>query len=277
MHDLRVSFRSWACSIVAALPGSSFRRRDVNVLRILAAEMGAALENHRLHEDNRQLVRELLELHNVTAAALADLSLDRALEAFTDSAMKFSGLDACNFWLLSDDGTELVLKPAGQRRIRSRTIPVRTGFPWTRGLLGRAFTEKRASSPSTILPRRTIRPTGSAGCRSRDCGRCSPCRCKAESGRSAFFRSTKRHRLRFWSAKSPPSCCWPTMRPWPMNVCMLNEELKSQNRELAANISLMRGILASMSSGVMLLDRDGTVRLINQAGAELLHPVRTET
>ena len=32
-------------------------------------------------------------------------------------------------------------------------------------------------------------------------------------------------------------------------------------------MNLMSGILASMTSGVMLLDRDGRVRMINEAGA----------
>jgi signal transduction histidine kinase len=56
-----------------------------------------------------------------------------------------------------------------------------------------------------------------------------------------------------------------------INVCLLSEELKNQNRELARNINLREGILASMSSGVMLLDMTGKVELINQAGAEILH------
>ncbi|HSQ78101.1 MAG TPA: HAMP domain-containing protein, partial [Nitrospirota bacterium] len=125
--------------VVEARPGRPFKRRDISVLRILAAEMGAALENHRLYGDNRQVVKELLELHKVTALALAELSLDRTLEAFTDSALKFSGLDTCNFWLLTEDGRELTLKAGGCIGPEPEAGFCPERVPLDAGVLGRSF------------------------------------------------------------------------------------------------------------------------------------------
>ncbi len=45
---------------------------------------------------------------------------------------------------------------------------------------------------------------------------------------------------------------------------------KKRTAQLYKNVSLTRGILASMSSGVALLDRDGRVKLMNQQGARIL-------
>ena len=253
--------------IVAGRSSHSFRRRDLNVLRILASEMGAAIENHILHDDNRQLVRDLLELHNVTAAAMADLSLGRALEAFTGSAMKFSGLDACNFWLLSDDGQELVRKAGSGPEQPAGSYPPR--LPVDQGVLGRAFSE------NTIVAEYNL-PANDAT----ELGRSVPA--SELRGVLALPLQTRNQPLGVLSVHKKGTTPFlerevvafmllANHAAMAMNVCTLNAELKSQNRELAATISLMRGILASMSSGVLLLGPDGTIRLINEAGADLLH------
>ena len=254
--------------IVAARSGRAFRRRDLNVLRILAAEMGAALENHLLHDDNRQLVRDLLELHNVTAAALADLSLDRALDAFTDSAMKFSGLDACNFWVLSEDGTALVHKcGTGPEHLDAQSYPAR--LPLDRGVLARAFTENRAVTEYNVA---VNDPT--------ELGRSAPGRelrgvlalpLQTPMRPLGVLSVHKKAATPFLEREVVAFMLLANHAAMAMNVCTLNAELKSQNRELASNISLMRGILGSLSSGVLLVGRDGVIKLVNQAGAELLH------
>jgi nitrogen fixation/metabolism regulation signal transduction histidine kinase len=254
--------------IVAGRSSHSFRRRDLNVLRILASEMGAALENHILHEDNRQLVRDLLKLHNVTAAAMVDLSLGAALEAFTDSAMKFSGLDACNFWLLSEDGQELVRNAgSGHEQPDAGSYPSR--LPLDRGIVGRAFStnkvvaeynlpENDATELGTCASGREVRGVLALPLQTRD----QPL---------GVLSVHKRGTTPFLEREVVAFMLLANHAAMAMNVCTLNAELKSQNRELAATISLMRGILASMSSGVLLLGPDGTIRLINEAGAELLH------
>ena len=45
---------------------------------------------------------------------------------------------------------------------------------------------------------------------------------------------------------------------------------KKRTAQLYKNVSLTRGILASMSSGVALLDMDGRVKLMNRQGAQIL-------
>ncbi len=50
----------------------------------------------------------------------------------------------------------------------------------------------------------------------------------------------------------------------------LENTVKIRTAELNESIRLMRGILSSMSSGVVLLDRQGTVKLMNRQGAWIL-------
>ncbi len=253
--------------VVGARSRRAFRRRDLNVLRVLAAEMGAALENHSLHDDNQQLVRDLLELHNVTAAALGDLSLDRALEAFTDSAMKFSGLDACNFWVLSADGTALLHKTgAGPEHLPAAAYPRR--LPPDQGVLGRALT---GNSVVVDYNMHLNDPT--------ELGRSAPGRdlrgvlalpLQTPTRPLGVLSIHKKAATPFLDREIAAFMLLANHAAMAMNVCMLNAELKNQNREFASNISLMRAILGGMSSGVLLLEPDGTILLINPGGAELL-------
>jgi signal transduction histidine kinase len=255
--------------LVAARPGRPFRRRDVSVLRILAAEIGAALENHRLYGDNRQLVKELLELHMVTASALAELSLDRALEAFTDSALKFSGLDACNFWLLSEDGQELTRKAGGCIGPGSETDFCPERITTDAGVLGRAFRQNRiVTEYNTVFNDPT--PLGKATT-AHQLPSLLVVPLKTEGRPIGVFTVHKKSTAPFLETEIAAFMLLANHAAMAINVCILSEELKNQNRELARNINLREGILASMSSGVMLLDMNGTVELINQAGAEILH------
>ncbi len=252
--------------VVAARPGRSPRKRANSVLRILAADMGAALENHRLHSDNRQLVRELLELHNVTAAALAELSLEGTLEAFTDSAMKFAGLDACNFWLLSSDGRELVHKAGGCLDDEEDADACPKQVPVDEGALGQAFTRGRII---TEYSRSTDTLSRIAAVRGYPALLAVPL---TAGGRPIGVLSVhKKSTTPFLDTEIAAFMLLANHAAMAINVCLLNEELKNQNRELVRSGSLMAGLLASMSSGVMLLDGNGTVKLLNQAGAAILH------
>ncbi len=253
--------------VVGARPGRPFRRRDVSVLRILAAEMGAALENHRLYGDNRQVVKELLELHKVTALALAELSLDRTLEAFTDSALKFSGLDTCNFWLLSDDGRELIYKAGGCLGPDPGPGPER--IPLDAGVLGRAF-KQNAIITEYYEVFTDPTPLGNAMA-AQGLPSLLAVPLKTEGRPLGVFTVHKKSTAPFLETEIAAFMLFANHAAMAINVCLLSEELKSQNRELARNINLREGILTSMSSGVMLLDMTGTVELINQAGAEILH------
>jgi len=254
--------------VVAADPRKRpSRGRNMSVLRILTADMGAALENHRLHDDKQRMVRELLELHKVTAAALFDLSLDKALEAFADSAQKFSGMDACNFWLVSKDGRELVRKGGGCNVSQDRDFcPER--IPADAGLLGRAFSKNAvileydaATSDSTALGQALAE---------HELPSLLAIPLSTEGRPAGVFSVHKRSALPFLESEVATFLLLGNQAALAINVCTLNEELSNHNRELARHTSLMSGILSSMSSGIMLLDRRGSVKLVNHAGAALL-------
>jgi two-component system sensor histidine kinase HydH len=48
------------------------------------------------------------------------------------------------------------------------------------------------------------------------------------------------------------------------------QRLSEHNQELAGSMRLMQGILSNMSGGVLLLGMDGTVKLVNHQGAQVL-------
>lgn len=56
----------------------------------------------------------------------------------------------------------------------------------------------------------------------------------------------------------------------------LENMVKIRTAELNESVRLMRGILSSMSSGVVLLDREGRVKIINRQGANLLGKIADE-
>ncbi len=246
----------------------SLHGRSVSALRILAAEMGAALENHRLHEDNRQMVRELLELHRVTAAALSELSLDKALEVFTDSALKFSGLDACNFWLASPDGRELVRRAGGCVDQASDEDRYPERLPADRGLLGQAFAMNRYVIEYNVA--RSDDTSLGAAASTLGFNSLFAVPLKTEGRPIGVFAVYKKSAIPFLETEIAAYMLLANQAAMAISVCTLNEELKGQNIELARSTGLMRGILASMSNGVMLLDMEAGVKLINFHGAQIL-------
>jgi signal transduction histidine kinase len=257
--------------IVAGRPERSFQRRDISVLRILAAEMGAALENHRLQNDNRQVVKKLLELHSLTASALADLSLARTLDAFIDSVLKFSGLDTCNFWLLTDDGRELVLRAGGSIDHGLETDFCTERIPVEVGVLGRALRQHTiVTTYDTVYDDPT--PLGNAA-KTHGLPSMVALPLQTEGRPIGVFTVHKKSAAPFLDTEIAAFMLFANHAAMAINVCLLNEELKNQNKELAKNISLREGILASMLSGVMQLDMNGRVELINQAGADILNAI----
>lgn len=251
--------------VVACPPGRPFRRRDVSVLRILAADMSAALENHRLHDQNRRLVKELLELHTVSAAALSELRPDRVLSLFSEWAVKLSGLDECNFWLLSEDDRELVHTARGCRAPAPAQCPAR--LPADEGILGRAFSEDRMITEYDAAakdPTELGRTAALNGYRS-----LLALPLKAETKPIGVFSIHKKDSPPFLESELAAFMLLANHAAMAINICILNAELKTQNRELAEKSNLLSGILENMSSGLMLLNLDGTIRIINNAGAAL--------
>jgi signal transduction histidine kinase len=262
--------------VVASPPGKrSSRSRNVSVLRILAAEMAAALENQRLHEANQRMVKELLELHRVTAAALSDLSLSKALEVFAESALKFPGLDACAFWLATSDGQELVRRAGGCVDVNGSADICPERLPVSEGLIGRAFQEGSAFIADYSVP---LKDTTALGKAAADHGLQTllAVSLRSESGPLGVLSVHKRSTLPFLETEIAAFMLLANQAAMAINVCILNEELKNQNRELARQSGLLSGILSGMSSGILLIDQDSTVTLINEVGAAILRSRRED-
>jgi PAS domain S-box-containing protein len=250
------------------------RSKAVSVLRILAAEMAAALENQRLHEKNQQMVRDLLELHRVTAAALSELSVQRALEVFTDSALRFAALDACAFWLVSSDGRELERRAAGgiDEAALADFCPER--LPAGEGLVARALRERNFMIDYNVA-RNDTTPLARIGA-VHGLNSLLAIPLKGERGVFGVFTAHKRNNSPFLETDIAAFMLLVNQAAMAADVCLLNDELKTQNFELARHTNLLSGILSSMSSGVMLIDENGTVLLVNQAGASLLQAGRED-
>ena len=250
-------------------------RRNIGVLRILGAEMAAALENHRLHEDNRLMVRELLELNRVTAAALADLSLDKALEIFTDSALKFSGSHACSFWLISPDGRELVRKAGGNVDVGEGPDLCPDHLPVDEGLIGRALSQQGNFVIDYDVARHDTTALGRTAT-AHGLSTLLAIALKGEGRAIGVFSVHKRGTMPFLDTEIAAFMLLANQAAMSINVCLMNEELKNQNLELGRQTNLLGGILSSMSSGIMLLDKNGVVSLVNEAGADILRTSRED-
>jgi len=243
-------------------------RRQLSVLRILTAEMATALDNHRLHEENQQIVKELLELHRVTATALSDFSLNRALEVFTESSLKFAGMDACTFWLVAPDRATLDRKAGGsvsREDIRGMFPPQ---LAINEGLLGQALDSDGVLLDYDVGTNdRTLfaRSATTYGMRS-----LLAVAIKRDNAPIGVFAFHKRSPLPFLESEIAALMLLANQAAMAINVCVLNEELNTQNRALARHTSLLGGILSSMSSGVILLNTTGIVMMINEVGAAML-------
>lgn len=250
------------------------RSRNLRVLRILAAEMAAALENHRLHAENQQIVRELLELHRVTASALADLSLSKALDVFTDSALKFAEIDACAFWLMSPDGRELARVGGSADTSKDKdAFPDR--LPVGEGLIGQAMGRQSSFVINYNVSRSdTTLLSNFAAAQGLHALIAVPL--KNKDGPLGVFSAHRRNAAPFLESEIAALMLLANQAAMAINVCKLNEELKDHNRELARRTNLLSGILSSMSSGIMLLDATGTVTLINEVGAGILRSRRED-
>ncbi len=249
------------------------RSRNIGILRILAAEMAAALENHRLHEANQRMVRELLELHRVTAAALSDMSLTRALEVFSESALTFSGLDAASFWLAAPNKRELLLKAGGCTNNEEIASVCPDRVPADAGLIGQAFQKRSGFVLSYNVPGDDATAFGrAASAHGMPSLLAAPL--LSEDGPLGVFVVHKRGIMPFLEVEIAAFMLLANQAAMAINVCILNEELKNQNRELARRTGLLSGILANMASGILLLDEQGVVALINDVGAGILRSVR---
>lgn len=245
------------------------RNRNISVLRILAAQMAAALENHRLHADNQQMVRDLLELHRVTASAISGLSLTKALEVFTESAIKFSGLDACAFWLTTPDGGELVRKAGGCIDGGSLSDLCPDRIPAGEGILSRALTTRTSLIIDYNAPENDTTPLGRAVA-AHHLQSLLAITLRGEGKPLGVFSVHKRGTMPFLETEIAAFMLLANQASMAIDVCLLNDELKSRNRDLERHTSLVSGIFTSMSSGIMLLGHDGAVSLINDVGAGIL-------
>ncbi len=246
------------------------RSRNLRVLRILAAEMAAALENHRLHAENQRMVRELLELHRVTASALADLSLTKALDVFIDSALKFADIDACAFWLASPDGRELARAGDGTADAGGDGMAFPGRLPAGEGLVGRALGSQNNFVICYDVLHNDATPLGGFSA-AHGLPALLAVPLKNKDGPFGVFSAHRRSAEPFLESEIAALMLLANQAAMGINVCKLSEELKDYNRELARRTNLLSGILSSMSSGIMLIDADGDVALINEVGAGILH------
>lgn len=252
----------------------SLRGKNVNVLRILAAEMAAALENQRLHEDNQRMVKELLELHRVTAGALSELSPQKAMEVFTDSALKFSGVDACAFWLVNRDNSALERKAGGCIDGEEIQDLCPDRVPQDQGLIGHAFQQNSFVIDYNVA-RNDSTPLSQVATE-HGLNSLLAISLKSERGPIGVFTVHKRSLLPFLEAELAGFMLLANQAAMAINVCLLGEELHGQNRELARRTNLLSGILSSMASGVLLLTPDNTVSLVNLEGASILRSRRED-
>ncbi|MGE5542497.1 MAG: GAF domain-containing protein, partial [Bacillota bacterium] len=128
-----------------------FTPDDLNLLELLARDLGVILENARLNEELKRRVKDLSALYEVAAALSSTLDMDRVLNATFDMVGNLLGVERCSLMLLEPNADDLVMKAA---RGADPALINRVRFKIGEGLAGWAALEGKA----VIVPDVSVEP-----------------------------------------------------------------------------------------------------------------------
>jgi signal transduction histidine kinase len=92
--------------------GAEFTERDEEIVRLLAAQAGVAIENARLYEASRQWSRQLESLNEVSALLVAETDVPKLFRLAVDRLRELVAARAVLIELPSVDGQSLVVEAA---------------------------------------------------------------------------------------------------------------------------------------------------------------------
>jgi len=128
-----------------------FTVEDLNLLELLARDLGVILENARLGEELKRRVKDLSALYEVASALSSTLDMGRVLNATFDMVGNLLGVERCSLMLIEPNTDDLVMKAA---RGADPSLINRVRFRVGEGLAGWAALEGKA----VIVPDVSLEP-----------------------------------------------------------------------------------------------------------------------
>ncbi|UCC64836.1 MAG: GAF domain-containing protein [Anaerolineae bacterium] len=134
----------------------AFSQADQELLSILASQAALALENARLHGEERRRVEEMTVLNELTRRISASLDLQATLEAIVTAAAELipCALAEISLW---DEKTQMLTLRALQAEPR-RTWPLGISYPAGPGYTGWLVGHKKPLLVPDVEARQDIRP-----------------------------------------------------------------------------------------------------------------------
>ncbi len=229
-------------------------KSSLHSLEILASEIESAIENHRLIDDKRKDIQDLIRLHDISVESIKSLTLHELTASIVSVAGSFANADASILWLAGDNTT---LRLEDSSLPNTNLVPSAIAIEGT--FMGRAITENRAvetiNASEIHCLEELIGSYGflyAASVPLKD--KQSIIGCLTLLKKNDFFMTDSEKAIITLFASQAASA---------ITTSMIYEELKDRKEFSDA-------IFNSAGSGVMVLDRGGTIVRINKSGSEIL-------
>lgn len=262
-HSVKDGEKIYGCLHCEAFPlvgaliagrSDSVGKSSLHSLEILASEIESAIENYHLMLEKRRDIQNLIRLHDISVESIKSLLLNELSSSIVSVAASFANADASLLWLVKDATTlHIQDSSTGDTRHVPPVLLIEDSFA------GKALLEHRPletintteiTCMSDFIEAHGFHYAASIPLR----GKHATIGCLTLFKRNDFFMTDSEKAIITLFASQAASA---------INTAKIYAELKDQKEFSDA-------IFSSTLSGIMVLDRTGTVLRINQAAMEIL-------
>ncbi len=241
--------------ILVAGRGEEIGKSSVHSLEIMASEIAAAIENYRLIDDKKKDIKGLVRLHDASVRSTQYLGMPELTASIVSSAVQFSGTDAAILWLVTDQGN---LQYQDSFGVDAGLAPSFLG-------VGDSFICRsiREGRPIETVNADEIQCLGDLA-RKNDFLYAASIPLHGKNAAIGCLTLLKKHDFLMSDSQKAIIALYSSQAASSLTVARTYEDLKNQKEFSDA-------IFNSTLSGVAVLDKEGAVININQAGIEILH------
>lgn len=228
---------------------------SLNSLEILASEIASAIENQRLIESKKEDLSSVLKLHGISVETIQNLNIQALTKSIVSSVTVFADMDAAILWLRGDD--KMLHFENATDYLNEDIIP--KSIPEEESFVGRAITEeqiietikiKEAECLSAVIDRYkfmyvALVPIVFKG---------ASFGCLALFKKKDFFMTdSEKAIIQLFASQSASA----------INSTRIYNELKIEKE-------FSEAILSNMTTGIMVLDKEGRIIRSNPAAFDIL-------
>ncbi|HWR57806.1 MAG TPA: ATP-binding protein [Thermodesulfovibrionales bacterium] len=262
-HSLKGRAKIYGCTLCDAFPligiliagrEGEIGKSSIHSLEIMSSEIAAAIENYRLIDDKRKDITGLVRLHDLSVRNTQYLSMPELTASIVSSASLFTGADASILWLMTDNN---ILQYQDSFGLEVGLVPPFLGV--VEGFVGRAIKESR---PVETIAADEIQRLG-ALTEKHDFLYAAAIPLYGKDVVIGCLTLLKRHDMIMSESEKAIIALFASQAASSLTVAKTFGDLKNQKE-------LSDAIFNCTLSGVAVLDREGAVININQAGMEIL-------